>query len=96
MTVYAVAQISITDRDAYGRYQAAFMEVLRKYGGRLLAAEEAPRVTEGRWDFDKIIIIAFADEAALTVWAGSPDYQAISADRKAGSHGVVLMVNGVQ
>ena len=96
MTVYAVAQISITDRDAYGRYQAAFMEVLRKYGGRLLAAEEAPRVTEGRWDFDKIIIIAFADEAALTVWAQSPDYRAISADRKAGSHGIVLMVNGVQ
>jgi len=96
MTVYAVAQISITDRDAYGRYQAAFMDILRKYGGRLLAAEEAPRVTEGSWGFDKIIIIAFADQAALTAWAQSPDYQAISADRKAGSHGVVLLVNGVQ
>ena len=57
---------------------------------------KVPRITEGSWDFDKIIIIAFADEAAQTVWARSADYRAISADRKAGSHGVVLLVNGVQ
>ena len=73
------------------------MDILRKYGGRLLAAEEGPCVTEGSWGFDKIIIIiAFADEAAPAACALSPDYQAISVDRKAGAHGVVLLVNGVR
>ena len=42
MTVYALAQISITDRAAYDRYQARFMEVFLRFRGRLLAADEAP------------------------------------------------------
>jgi hypothetical protein len=33
----------------YDRYVAAFMPVLRKYGGRLLAADERPEVVEGQW-----------------------------------------------
>jgi uncharacterized protein (DUF1330 family) len=41
MTVYALAQISITDREAYDRYQARFMEVFMKFNGRLLAADSA-------------------------------------------------------
>ena len=41
MTVYALAQISITDREAYERYQARFTEVFMKFEGRLLAADAA-------------------------------------------------------
>lgn len=37
MTVYATAQITITDRAAYDRYQMRFMEVFNQFAGRLLA-----------------------------------------------------------
>lgn len=47
VTVYAIAQLTITDREAYGRYQARFMEVFARFQGRLLAADEAPKVEEG-------------------------------------------------
>lgn len=47
MTVYAIAQLKVTDRAAYDRYQARFFDVFRKYNGRLLAADEHPRVLEG-------------------------------------------------
>ena len=57
MTVYAVAQLTIHDRARYQRYVAAFMPILTKYGGRLLAADEHPEVTEGRWDGDKVVLI---------------------------------------
>ena len=39
MTAYVVAQLSFIDRGPYNRYQARFMDVLRKFGGRLLAAD---------------------------------------------------------
>jgi uncharacterized protein (DUF1330 family) len=42
VTVYAIAQLKFTDRDAYNRYQAAFMEVFQRYDGTLLAVDEAP------------------------------------------------------
>ncbi|HET9877029.1 MAG TPA: DUF1330 domain-containing protein, partial [Mycobacterium sp.] len=44
MTVYAIAQLRFTDRAAYDRYQAKFMEVFRRHPGLLLAADESPQV----------------------------------------------------
>jgi uncharacterized protein (DUF1330 family) len=95
MPVYVVAQISITDRAPYERYQARFMPVLTKYEGRLLAADERPLVAEGTWDRDKVILFSFRDEAAFRCFAESPEYREIAVDRKAGSNGVVLLVHGI-
>ncbi len=95
MTVYAIAQITITDREAYNRYQSRFMDVFNRFKGRLLAADEKPQVFEGRWDWQKMVLMSFPDEAAFRDWAESPEYQAIAIDRKAGSNGVVLLVQGI-
>jgi uncharacterized protein (DUF1330 family) len=95
VTVYAIAQLRFTDRDAYDRYQAAFMEVFERYSGRLLAADEAPHVVEGRWDRDKVVLMAFPDETSFREWAESADYQRISEDRRAGADTVVLLVHGL-
>lgn len=95
MTVYALAQISIANREAYERYQARFMDVFMKFKGRLLAADAAPQVVEGSWERDKVILMSFPDEACFHEWSHSPDYQAISKDRTAGSEALVLLVNGL-
>jgi uncharacterized protein (DUF1330 family) len=94
VTVYIVARIIIHDRERYERYAAAFMPVLIQYGGRLLAADEAPVTLEGRWDGEKHDIIAFPDEAAARRWMDSEEYRAIAVDRLAASEGIVLLVHG--
>lgn len=95
MTVYAIAQLRFTDRPAYDRYQNAFMPVFLKFKGRLLAADEAPQVVEGRWDREKLVMMSFPDEAAYREWAESPEYLEIAKDRHAGSEAVVLLVKGI-
>jgi uncharacterized protein (DUF1330 family) len=95
MTVYAIAQLTITDRAAYNRYQSRFMSVMNRYKGRVLAADEHPQVVEGQWDREKLVLLSFPDEAAFREWAESPDYQEIAKDRKAGSTAVVLLVRGI-
>jgi uncharacterized protein (DUF1330 family) len=94
--VYAIAQLRFTDRAAYDRYQARFMEVFRRHPGTLLAADESPQVIEGRWDREKLVLMSFPDEAAFHGWAQSPEYQDISKDRRAGADTVVLLVKGLQ
>lgn len=59
MPVYVIAQLTITDRAAYSRYQERFMPVLSRFKGRLLAADETPTVLEGDWDRDKVILLSF-------------------------------------
>ncbi|MCM6773558.1 DUF1330 domain-containing protein [Nocardia sp. CDC159] len=95
MTVYALAQLTITDRDSYGRYQARFLDVLNRFGGRVLAADERPSVEEGSWEHDKVVLLEFPDERAFRTFSDSPEYREIAVDRTAGSHGPVLLIHGI-
>jgi uncharacterized protein (DUF1330 family) len=94
MTIYVIVQLKMTDREAYDRYQARFFEVFRKFSGRLLSADEAPSVLEGKWNHDKIVLMSFPDEPAFQAWANSSDYLDIAKNRKAGANAVVLLAKG--
>ena len=71
------------------------MDVLKKHEGRLLAADENPKVVEGEWDREKVVVLSFADEAAFRKFSESVEYQEIAKDRRAGSSPVVLLVRAV-
>lgn len=95
MTAYVVARVAIHDREPYDRYAAAFMPVLRQYGGRLLVSQEAPEPMEGSWDGRKLVVLAFDDAQAARTWADSPEYRKISEDRHAGSDAIAVLAEGV-
>lgn len=95
MTVYILAQLRFTERTAYDRYQARFMDVFQRFEGRLLAADERSQVLEGNWQRDKVVLMAFPHEAAARAFAESPEYQAISLDRKAGADTLSLLLQGL-
>jgi uncharacterized protein (DUF1330 family) len=70
------------------------MPILAKYGGRLLAADEHPEVTEGQWDGDKVVLMDFPDRETFTAWVTSPEYQEISKDRFAAAQTIGILVRG--
>ncbi|WP_280511761.1 DUF1330 domain-containing protein, partial [Nocardia farcinica] len=47
-----------------------------------------PTLLEGDTDREKVVLMSFPDEAAVTAWAQSPEYLEISEDRHAGAHTV--------
>lgn len=95
MTVYVVAQLSFTDEPRYRRYQARFPEAFAGHGGRVLAADEAPKVLEGDWQGSKVVMLAFEDEPAARAFLDSPLYREISIDRDAGARTTALLVHGL-
>ena len=95
MTVYAIAELRFTDRAAYDRYQARFMDVFARHSGTLLAADESPQILEGASDRQKVVLMSFPDEASFREWADSPEYQEISKDRQAGADSVVMLIQGL-
>ncbi len=95
MTVYALAQLRIHNPEPYARYMARFLPILHRYSGRLLAADDRPRVLEGQWwDRNKIVLMQFDDKDAFHAWATSPEYAEISDDRHAGADALVLLIEG--
>ena len=95
MSVYGLGLITIEEREVYERYARRFIEVLRPFGGRLLAADEAPQVIEGNSSIGKVVLVEFGDERSFTDWFSSADYQEIAKDRRAGSTGAILLVRAL-
>jgi uncharacterized protein (DUF1330 family) len=95
MTVYIVAQLRFTDRERYERYQARFMDIFRKFDGRLLAADESPALLEGRSDVEKLVMMSFPDEAAARRFIEDAEYADISKDRHAGARTTSFLVKGL-
>jgi uncharacterized protein (DUF1330 family) len=96
VTVYAIAQLTIHDRERYDRYANAFMPILHQYGGRLLAADEKPVRVEGEWDREKLVLMEFPDRDAFQTWSSSPEYREIASDRIAGADTVTILVRGLR
>ena len=94
MSWYIVGRIAIHDPERYGRYAAAFLPVLKQYGGRLLVSEEKPQVMEGDWDGRKLVVLSFDSREAALSWASSPEYLEIAKDRHAASDGIVVLAEG--
>ena len=95
MTVYLVAQLRFVDRPAYDRYQAQFMDVFKQSEGRLLVADEKPKVLEGSWDREKLVILSFTSETSAREFFTSKEYEGIAKDRKAGADTLVLLAEGI-
>ncbi len=91
MTHYIVARIAIHDRERYGQYEAGFMPIFAKYGGRVLAVNDAPEVLEGPADDRRLVILVFPDRDSALTWANSPEYQEIAKHRLAASDGAIVM-----
>jgi uncharacterized protein (DUF1330 family) len=96
MTVYLTVQVSIKDQEAYHRYTEGFMEVFSKFKGAMLAADFEPKVLDGKWDKDRLVLMSFPDEASLTAWLTSDEYSELAADRAAGADTIALLVRGVE
>ena len=94
MTVYVIAQVKFTREEYYRRYQARFAEAFRPFRGRLLVADEKPKVLDGEWTRDKVVVMEFPNEGEAMRFLDSPGYQKISSDRIAGAETLSLLVKG--
>ena len=95
MPVYLIAQIEITDRDEYSKYEAGFMDIFSKYKGELVAVDEQTRTLEGEWPYTRTVLLRFPEEAEADRWYGSPEYQALVQHRFAASKGNIVLVKGL-
>jgi uncharacterized protein (DUF1330 family) len=74
MKGYWLAQVDVSDPEAYKAYVAANAVAFRKYGARFLVRAGRHRAVEGGWR-SRLIVIEFPDyETALACYASS-EYQ---------------------
>jgi uncharacterized protein (DUF1330 family) len=76
-------------------YRAAVPATIEQYGGRYRTRGGATELIEGGPEPKRIVILEFADTAAVKRWYNSSEYQKILPLRLANSTGRAFIVEGV-
>ena len=95
MPAYFVAEIEITNQAGFEPYRAAVPATIAQYGGRYLTRGSTIELIEGEPEPKRVVILEFADPAAIKRWYGSAEYQKILPIRLANSIGRAFIVEGV-
>jgi uncharacterized protein (DUF1330 family) len=90
---YWVAQVDVSDPEAYKAYVAANGAALRKYGARFLVRAGQHQAVEGS-PRSRLIVIEFRDYATALACYHSPEYQAAMKLRLPCAIAEVVVVEG--
>jgi uncharacterized protein (DUF1330 family) len=78
MPAYLIAAHKITDPTKFEIARAKAASLIKKHGGRYLTKSGNHKVLGNpAWQPDRVVIIEFADMAALNAFYASPEYQPV-------------------
>ncbi len=94
MTAYVIADVTITNAQAYEEYRRHTSDSLTPYGGRFIVRGGQYETLEGDWAPGRIVVIEFPDMDKLKAWYASPGYQRIISLRHRSSTGRLIAIQG--
>lgn len=95
MTAYLIADVEITDFEAFEEYRREVPATEERYGGRYLARGGAFSVLEGAWDPHRLVIVEFPDMSSLMAWYSSREYTRLKSIRKRCATTRMIALEGV-
>jgi len=85
MSAYWMARAKIHDPVEYKKYTDLVPDILKKYGGKVLARGGDYQIMEGPEHFERFVVIEFPSMAQAVACHRSPEYQKAAAYRKNGA-----------
>ena len=92
---YVIAEITVTDPDAYKQYAATVAPIAAKFGGKYLVRGGQTVAVEGDPPGGRIVVIEFDNLAAARAFEDSSEYQAVAPLRHKAARSRVFLVEGV-
>ncbi|GLQ34411.1 hypothetical protein GCM10007939_06940 [Amylibacter marinus] len=94
MAAYVIAQVDVTDPEAYVAYSSKTVEIAAQFGGKFLAKGGPAEQIEGAGRA-RNVIVEFPDVASAKAFYNAPEYQAILPIALAHSQRELVIVEGV-
>jgi uncharacterized protein (DUF1330 family) len=94
MRGYLIANIKVTDPEAFERYRAAVPPVIAAHGGRYLVRGGALERLEDADGFNRVVVLEFPSLEAARTFYHSADYAPLSKLRAESTVSQVVLVEG--
>ena len=95
MTAYLIFDEDVTDPEGFQEYIQLAGPVLKRYGGKVLAAGGTTETLEGDWHPNQLVILEFESAEQAKRWYHSEEYTAIKAIRHQSAHTQLIVVPGI-
>jgi uncharacterized protein (DUF1330 family) len=95
MAAYLIADLEVSDTQAYQEYRQKVPAVIAAYGGHYLVRGGAVERLEGDVAPHRVVVLEFADMTKLKAFYGSPEYQRLIPIRQRASRSKLFAVEGV-
>lgn len=92
---FLLANVTMTDPDAYKPYADQVPTVLANAGGTYLVRGGRTRSVEGGMPLDRLVIVGFADTAAARAFHGGEAYAPLITIRRSASESHVVIIEGL-
>lgn len=92
-----IANLTVKDPEQYRQYEKGFFPILKRHGGTFITYDDNSETLEGdSGPSGRVILFQFPSEEKARQWYADPEYQALSAYRRAGTQlGFLTLVHGL-
>jgi len=94
MPAYVIADVQVTDPDAYELYRPLAAASIARFGGHFIVRGGPVELLEGEPQPERIVVIEFANAETARRWYRSEEYQRALKIRQAASRGRLFLVEG--
>jgi len=95
MAAYLIVNTNVRDTEAYKEYMQKVTPLIAKFGGKYLVRGGPFAVLEGKWRPTRLVVIEFADRAAIDAWYASPEYAPLIPLRQRAAETDLIVVDGL-
>lgn len=96
MPAYVVANVTVTDREAYEQYRLQVPATIELYGGRYLVRGGLLERREGDWHPRRLVVLEFPSFDAARRWYESPEYRPLAELRQRAAQTDLVIVEGYE
>ena len=94
MPAYILADVTITDPEAFKEYSRQVPATIAAYGGKYQIRGGAVEVMEGTWNPKRLVVIEFESASQAKQWLDSPEYQPLKQMRQKASSTNMILIEG--
>ena len=95
MAAYVIADVEVTNPEAYEEYRPHVPATIEKYGGKYVVRGGTVDTVEGIWSPQRLVVIEFPSMELAKKWYDSPEYTEIRGIRFRNAKSNVIFVDGI-
>ena len=95
MAGYFIVQINVTNKENYKKYIEKVTPIVKKFGGEYIIRGGQSENIEGKWSYERTVVLKFPTYNMVKEWHESEEYKPIKNIRLNNSECNAIIIEGV-